>query len=219
MLLRAGNHLQHRVLKLLLADEPLFVPCRQERRLVKQVFQVRAAEPRRGLGYLRKGRVLPQGLLPGVDFQDFFPALDVRQAHVNLPVEPAGPQQCRVQNVLAVGRGHHNDPLVGAKAVHLHQELVQGLFPLVVSAAQARAPLPAHRVDLVDEHDRRRVLFRLVKQVPDPRRAYAHIQLHKVRAGNGEEMDPRLSGHRFGNQGLTGAGRAHQQHALRDTRP
>ena len=65
--------------------------------------------------------VLGQGLVPGVDPEDFLPALDVGQAHVNLAVKPAGPQQGRVQNVGPVGGGQHDDPLVCGKAVHFHQ--------------------------------------------------------------------------------------------------
>ncbi len=44
-------------------------------------------------------------------------------------------------------------PDVGLEAVHLDQHLVQGLFALVVAAAEAGAALAADRVDLVDEDD------------------------------------------------------------------
>ena len=88
-----------------------------------------------------------------------------------------------------------------------------------MSAAQAGAALAAHRVDLVDEDDGGGLLLGLVKQVPDPAGAYAHVQLHKVGAGDGQEVDSGLSGHRFGDQRLASARRAHQQHALGDAGP
>ncbi len=163
-----------------------------------------------------QGHVLGQRLLSGVDLQDLLPALDVGQAHIDLPVKTAGPQQGGVQNVLAVGGGHDDDPLVGGKAVHLHQQLVQSLLPLVVSAAQAGAALAAHGVDLVDKDDGGGLLLGLVKQVPDPAGAHAHVQLHKVGARDGQEVDPGLARHRLGDQRLAGARRAHQQHALGD---
>ena len=145
--------------------------------------------------------------------------LAVRPAHEHLPVKPAGPQQGGVQDIRPVGGRQDHHALVAGEAVHLHQQLVEGLLPLVVSAAQARAPLAAHGVDLVDEHNRRGGLFRLVKEVPDPAGAHAHVELHEVRAGDGEELHPRLPGHGLGQQGLAGARRAHQQHTLGDAGP
>ncbi len=118
--------------------------------------------------------------MPGVHPEDLLPALDVRQAHIHLPVKPAGAQQGAVQDIGPVGGRDHDDPLVGAKAVHLHQQLVEGLFPLVVPAAEARAALAAHRVDLVDKDDAGHAFFGLVKEVAHPGGAHAHIHLHKV---------------------------------------
>ena len=86
------------------------------------------------------------------------------------------------------------------------------------SAAQARAALAAHGVDLVDEHDGGGVLLGLVKQVVHAARADAHEHLHEVRAGDGEEGHPGLAGHGAGQQGLARAGRAHQQYARGDAR-
>ena len=95
--------------------------------------------------------------------------------------------------------------------------MVQGLFPFVVSTTQARAALAAYGVDLVDKDDGGSGLFGLLKEVPDPAGAYAHVQLHKIRAGDGQERHAGLAGHRFGQQGFTGAGRAHQQNPLGDS--
>ena len=41
------------------------------------------------------------------------------------------------------------------EAVHLHQELIEGLLALVVTAAESGSALAADRIDLVDEHDAR----------------------------------------------------------------
>ena len=98
--------------------------------------------------------------------------------------------------------------------VHLHQQLVQGLLTLVVSAAQASASLAAHGVDLVNEDNAGVVLLGLVEQIPHTGGAHAYEHLHKVGAGDGEEGHPGLAGHSPGQQRFTSAGRAHQQHAL-----
>ena len=198
----------------------LLVPASgQQGRLVQQVFQVCAGKAGGALGQLLQVHILRQGLVLGVDGQDLLAALDIRQAHIHLAVEPSGAQQGRVQNVHPVGGGQDHHALVGGKAVHFHQQLIQGLLPLVVAAAQAAASLAAHSVDLVDKNDSRGVLLGLAKQVPDPGRTHAYIHLHKIGAGDGKEFHPCFTGHGLGQQGLAGARRAHQQHALGDAGP
>jgi len=51
----------------------------------------------------------------------------------------------------------------GIEPVPLHQQLVKRLLSLVVAAAQSRATLPPHGVDLIDEHQTRGRLLRLVE--------------------------------------------------------
>jgi hypothetical protein len=58
------------------------------------------------------------------------------------------------RNVRPVRRGDQDDAAAGVEAVHLDEQLVQGLLALVVPAAEgAGAALAADRVDLVDEDD------------------------------------------------------------------
>src|ERR1700738_369059 len=59
-------------------------------------------------------------------------------------------------------------PALGVESVQLDQHLVQRLLALVVPAAEARAAVPAHGVDLVHEHDGGGVRLGLLEQVPDP---------------------------------------------------
>ena len=192
------------------------LPGGQQGRLVHQVLKVRSGKARGALGQTLEVHILAQGLALDMDFQDLLPALDVGKAHVDLTVEPSGTKERRVQNVRAVGGSQDHYAFVGSKAVHLHQELVQCLLPLVVSAAHACAALAAHGVDLVDKDDGGRGPLGLLKEVPDAACANAHIELHEVRAGNGQKAHPRLAGNSLGKEGLAGARRAHQQHALGD---
>src|SRR5204863_8333506 len=97
------------------------------------------------------------------------------------------------------------------------EELVQRLLALVVPAAEAGAAMAADRVDLVHEHDARRGLLRLLEEVADARRADADEHLDEVGARDREERDAGLARDGAREQRLTGAGRAVEQNALRDT--
>ena len=189
---------------------------RVQRSLVDQVLQVRAGEAGRASGQHVQVDLRGQGALARVHGQDALAAAHVRGGHHHLAVEAAGAQQRRVQHVRTVGGGDEDDPVVGLEAVHLHQQLVQGLLALVVAAAHAGAALTAHGVDLVDEDEAGRVLLALQEQVAHARRAYAHEHLHEVRAGDGEEGHASLAGNGPGQQRLARARGADEQHALGD---
>ena len=83
------------------------------------------------------------------------PAGQRRPIDRDVPIEPAGPQQRRVEHVGPVRGRQHDHGARGAEAVHLAEDLVERLLAFVVSAAEAGAALPADGVDFVDEQDRR----------------------------------------------------------------
>ncbi len=85
----------------------------------------------------------------------------VYACRTDLAIEPARSHEGRVQNVGAVRGGDDDDAGVALEAIHLRQQLVQRLLALVVTAAHAGSARPADGVDLIDEHDARRVLLRL----------------------------------------------------------
>ena len=136
----------------------------------------------------------------------------------DLAVEAARAQQRRVEDVRAVGGGDHDHVGVRVEAVHLDQDLVQGLLALVVAAAEAGAALPADGVDLVDEDDAGRVPLRLVEQVAHAAGADADEHLDELGARDREERHARLAGDGAREQRLAGSRRADQQHAARDAR-
>jgi hypothetical protein len=139
-----------------------------------------------------------------------------RQADGDLAVEAAGAQERRVEDVGAVGGGDDDDRRVLLEAVHLREDLVEGLLALVVPAADAGAAATADGVELVDEDDRRARLARLLEQVAHAAGADADEHLHELRGRDGEERHAGLAGHGARQQRLAGAGRADQQHALGD---
>ena len=198
-----------------MAVELILVLARgQQGRLVDQILQVGAREAGRATRDHIEIDVGPERHLLGVNLQDAQSALDIGPRNHDAPVEASRPQQRRVEHVGPVGGGDENDAVVGLEAVHLDQQLVEGLLALVVAAAQARPAVSSHGIDLVDEHDAGRVLLALLEQVAHAAGAHAHEHLDEVRAGNREERHARLARDGAREQGLARAGRPHHEHAL-----
>src|SRR6266550_7959602 len=140
--------LLERLLEVDLADG-LFVATRgEDRGLVHDVRQVGAGEAGRDLRDPKQLHVLVERLAADVHVEDRAAALDVGAIEHDLAVEAAGPQERRVEDVRTVRGGDDDDVGAGVEAVHLDQDLVQGLLALVVRAAEAGATLAADRVDL-----------------------------------------------------------------------
>jgi hypothetical protein len=137
--------------------------------LVDQVGQLGPDHARGRRGDRVEVDVVGQGHPPDVDLQDLAAAGLVGRADGEAAVEAARPQQGRVEDLGPVGGGQHNHVLGAGEAVHLGQDLVQGLLALVVAThAEGPATGAADRVQLVDEDDRRGVGLGRLEQVPDP---------------------------------------------------
>ena len=190
----------------------------EDRRLVDQVGEVGAAESRGLLGEHLEVDTRIERLVARMHLEDRAAAADIGAVEHDVPVEASGAEQRRVEHVGPVGGRDDDDVLVGLEAVHLDQELVEGLLALVVTTAEARTTLAADGVDLVDEHDARRVLLGLVEEVADAARADTDEHLDELRAADAEERNARLAGDGLAEQRLAGAGRADQEHALGDAR-
>ena len=55
---------------------------------------------------------------------------------------------------------------------------------------------PGHRIELIDEDDRRRRGLRLHEEITDPTRAHTHEHFNELRGADREERGVRLTGHR-----------------------
>ncbi len=214
LLLRPGDHPLDGVLQFLHPDFLLVAAGGQQRRLVDHVGQVGAGETRRPAGQHVHVHTVIQGLAPGMHLENLLPAEQVGEVDRDLAVKAPRTQQGRVEDVRTVGGGDNDDSLVGAETVHLHQQLVQGLLTLVVATPEACAPVPPDGIDLVHEDDAGGALLGLLEQVPHPGGAHPDEHLHEVGAADAEEGHPGLAGDRPGQQSLTGARRAEEQHAL-----
>ena len=192
--LGAGDDAVYGLLHLGHVDLVLVVAGRKERGLVDEVGQVGAREPRGPPGERADLHVWAQGLAAGVDPEDLLPPGKVWPVDHDLPVETAWPEERGVEDVGAVGGGEHDYAALGVEAVHLDEELVERLLPLIVPAAEAGATLPADGVDLVHKDDAWRVLLGLLEEVAHAAGADADEHLDEVGAGDGEERHSGLSG-------------------------
>src|SRR5919201_567450 len=101
-------------------------------------------------------------------------------------------------------------------AITVRSTLGSRATPRACTLRMASHPPLADRVQLIEEHQRRGLLLRLVEQLPHPGRPEAHEHLDELRARHEEEGDVGLAGHGPGQQRLAAAGRAQQQDALGD---
>jgi hypothetical protein len=184
--------------------------------LVDHVGQVGSTEARGSASEDVEVYVFGHGDFLGVDLEDLFAATDVGTIDDDAAIEAAGAEERRVEDVGAVGGGDEDDAVVGLEAVHLDQELVEGLLALVVSAAEACAAVTAYSVDLVDEDDAGGVLLTLLEEVADAGCADADEHLDEVRTGDGEEGNVGFASDCAGEESLTCARRADEQDAFGD---
>src|SRR5579872_2173179 len=154
--------------------------------------------------------------LASVYAENLFASANVRTGNHYAAIKAAGAQQRRIKNVRTVGRSDQDHAVVGFKAVHFDEKLIQRLLALIVSAAEAGASMASHSVDFVDEDDTGRVLLALFEEVADAACADADKHLDEVRTGDREERNIRFACDCTCEQGLTGSGRPDQEHALGD---
>ena len=211
--LRAGDHLFDRLLDVAHVDRAAVAPRRQDRTLVDEIFQVRAGEARGLLGDRIEVHVRSQRFAPGVDREDRAPPVHVRPIDDHAPIEASRPEKRRVEDIRPIGGRDHDHVGVRVEAVHLDQDLVERLLPLVVASAEPGAAMSSDGVDLVDEDDARAVLLGLFEQIPHTAGADADEHLNEFRAGDGEERNARFAGDRARHQRLAASGRADHQNA------
>src|SRR4029077_12870813 len=163
LLLRAGDHAHDPFLELLLADHLVTAARGEQRSLVDHVGEVGPREAGSAGREHVEIDLLVERLALRMDVEDLLPALAVGPVDDDLPVETTRAEQSRVEDVRPVGGGDQDDVVLELEAVHLDEELVQGLLTLVMTAAEAGAAMTADGVDLVHEDDAGRVLLRLLE--------------------------------------------------------
>ena len=152
-------------------------------------------------------------------FQDRLSAANVRQVDGDLPVKTPRTHQRRIEDVRTVGRRHDDDSVIGFKTVHLHEQLIERLLALVVSAAEPGAALAADRVDFVDKDDTGHIFLGGIKQIAHAGRAHADEHLHEIRSADREERNAGFPCDRLCEQRFSRSRRPHEEHPLGNARP
>jgi hypothetical protein len=146
-----------------------------------------------------------------VHLQDTFSPSDVRSWYDNVPIEPPWTEQRGIQYIRPVGSGDENNSLVGLESIHLDQQLVQRLFPLVIAAAEAGSAVTPNRVNFVDKYDARRVLFALNEKVADSGSSDTDKHFYKIGTADAEERDSGFARDGTSQQGLASSRGSHEQ--------
>ena len=88
-----------------------------------------------------------------------------------------------------------------------------------MAAAHSGASPSGHGIDLIDKYDTGRILFGILKQIADTGCAHTHKHFHKIRTGNREKGNPRLTGYSLSKKGLSRSRRAYQKKPLGNPGP
>jgi len=139
--------------------------------------------------------------LAALDAQDLLPPLRVGAGHLDLHLEPAGPEQRGVDELRAVGQADDEHVVELLDAVHLGEQLVDDRVADARRVAREGAALPREGVDLVEhDHVQRRVVARL---------GLLHLRLGKERADELLRVADVL-GHHLGAVDDLGLARSHR---------
>jgi hypothetical protein len=164
-----------------IANRGFAQPCRLERGFVRQVFQVSAAHAWGHLGQAEDIDARFDGFVLQVNVHDRFAFFQGRQSDGHLTVETARTQQRMIKNVWSVCCRHDDHAGGFVEAIHLGQDLIEGLFAFVVPAADACAALASNRVQLVDKDDRGAGFACILEQTAHSRCANADEHFHEFR--------------------------------------
>src|SRR5262249_24220794 len=218
LLLEPGHDAVDGLLEVGHLDRALLLARRQQRRLIDDVGEVGAREAGRARGDDTEVHAWRQHHRPGVQSQDRLAPAQIGLVDDHLAIEAPRSKERLVEHLGPVRGGHEDDALRGIEAVHLGEQLVEGLLALVVASDEpgAAGPRLADGVQLVDEDDAGRLVLGLLEQVAHARSAHSDEHLDELGAGEGEERHVRLAGHRAGEQRLARARGTHQKHALRN---
>ena len=187
-----------------------------QRSFVDKVFKVSAGKTRRALCQDADIDVIGEGSTACMDLKDAFTSAQIGRGDDDLPVESSWTEQGGVKDVRSVRSRNEDDSFVGFKAVHLNKELVEGLLPFVVPAAETGAALTSDGIDLIDEDEAGGIFFALRKQVSHAGSAHADEHFYEIGTGYGKERDARFACDGAGQKGLARSWRSNEQYALGD---
>src|SRR5260221_4843379 len=200
------------IIKAVLCHHIQIAPCCQESCFVDEISDVRANHPRSGTRNRNQIYVLCQWYVARVNLKNCQAAIPVGTLYRYTPVKAAWAQERLVQPIGTVCLSNDDNRLARIKAIHFHQQLVQGLLTLVV-AIDAGPALATYGIDLINEDDAGRRLLGLVEEVTHTARANSDQHFDEFRAAHREERHARFAGNGTRKQRLTSSRRSDQQHS------
>src|SRR5271157_801279 len=117
-------------------DFVLHFPCSNKRCLVHKIGKVCSGKSRGPPCDLIEIDILGNRDILCMYFEYLKTPFHVRGRHDYLPVESPGSQEGWIEDIRPVGGSYNNHALVPFETVHFNEQLVQGLLPLVVTAAE-----------------------------------------------------------------------------------
>ena len=154
-------------------------------RLPGQSSEIRSHESVGYISELLLVHVLGQGHSSGVDLQYLQARLPVGNPDLNLPVEPSRPAQGWIDGVRPVGSSDDHHFSARLHAVHQSQKLS---YHPALHLARYLFSLGGDGVDLIDEDDRRCLLFCRLEQLAELLLRLAIVLGHDLRAAQGLEV-------------------------------
>ena len=165
LFLRACHHSLNRIADLVVADFSQLAAGRQDRCFIQQIGEISTGISRGATGNLIQVNVLGQCLAAGMDVEDLKSAGVIGAVDGDLAIKTTGTHQRSIENIRTVGGRHDDDAGVAFEAIHLRQELVEGLLPLIVATTKAGTTLTTDGVDLVNEDDAGSIFLGLLEQI------------------------------------------------------
>ena len=137
--------------------------CREDGCLVEQVGQIGPRKTRGAAGPGRKRHRPSQGAATGMNRKDRLTAAAIWQVNGDAAVKTTGPHQGAIEHIRSVCGRQQNYAGVIRETIHLGEQLVEGLLPLIVAATDTSTSLATDRIYFVDENDAGRFGFGLAK--------------------------------------------------------
>ena len=160
--------------------------------------------------------IIGQGLALRVHAQDCLAPLQIGSFNRNLSVKTARTQQCGIKNVGTVCRRDEDQVRGVVKAVHLNQQLVEGLIAFIRTATITRTAVTTDRIDFIDEDNRGSNLLGAGYKITHTRSANTDIHLKEFRTCDREEGSFSFTRHCLRQQGLTRSRRTVEEHTSRN---
>lgn len=179
-------------------------------------MKISSSETRGSSSNFLKVNIFSQCFSSGVNLKNLDAPSNIWPVNSDLPIKPSWTQKRRVQHIRPVGRSEDDDTTVAGKAIHLSQELVNGLLPLVVTTTEPSTTLPPDGINLIDEDNAGRLGLGLLEEVAHPGCTDTDEELDELGRGAGEERHASLSGDGTRQEGFTCPRRTDEETSLGD---